>query len=78
MLEELIEKMAKAVVHDPESVEVLKVWSDNSVILELVVAKEDYGRVIGKRGKLADAMRTILAAASTHSRKHVILNIADK
>ena len=77
MFKELVEKMAKAVANDPDQVKVTQTFSDNTVILELEVAKDDLGHVIGKQGKYAKAMRTILIAAAAHSTKRVMLEIAD-
>jgi len=73
----LIEKMARALVDDHDQVRVTEVWSDNTLILNLEVARGDVGRVLGKKGRNADAMRTILATAAAHSRKRVMLEIAD-
>lgn len=64
MLNELIEHMAKALVDNPEEVKVNVVESETRVIFELNVLKEDMGRVIGKQGRIAEAMRILLAGAS--------------
>lgn len=74
-LRELIQYVAEALVDEPESVQVLCVQSDNSVILELRVSKEDVGKVIGKGGQTAKALRKILNAAATKHSKVALLKI---
>ena len=64
-MKELIEYIAKALVDSPDQVQVSEVSGDQTSVLELKVAKEDLGKVIGKQGRSARAMRTILSAAST-------------
>lgn len=64
MLKDLIENMARALVDYPEEVEVNVVESETRLIFELNVTKEDMGRVIGKGGRIAEAMRILLAGAS--------------
>ena len=64
MIKELIEHIARSLVDNPEAVRVNDVESETRVIFELSVAKEDMGRVIGKGGRIAEAMRIILTAAS--------------
>ncbi len=65
MLKELIEFMARALVDNPEKVKVSEIEGEQTSVIELRVAKEDLGKVIGKQGRTARAMRTILSAAST-------------
>jgi len=74
---ELIEFIAKALVDVPESVEVTEVEGEQTSVIELKVAKEDLGKVIGKQGRTARAMRTILSAASTKLRKRSVLEILE-
>ncbi|NIN69942.1 MAG: KH domain-containing protein [Anaerolineae bacterium] len=74
-MKELVEYMAKQLVDNPDQVEVTEVNATRSVILELRVAKEDMGRVIGKQGRVANAMRTLLRVAATKQGKRVILEI---
>jgi len=76
-LRELIQYVAEALVDEPESVQVLCVQSDNSVILELRVSKEDVGKVIGKGGQTAKALRKVLSAAATKHKKKSVLNIQE-
>ena len=77
MLKELIEMIAKALVDYPEQVEVSELEGEQASVIELRVAKEDLGKVIGKQGRTARAMRTILSAASTKIRKRAVLEIIE-
>jgi predicted RNA-binding protein YlqC (UPF0109 family) len=74
---ELIEIMAKALVEHPDQVQVSEIAGEHASVIELRTAKEDIGKVIGKRGRNAQAMRTILNAASAKLRKRVVLEIID-
>lgn len=76
-LKQLIEYIAKALVDHPEQVEVQENTLEHTSIILLRVAKDDLGKVIGREGKTARAMRTILAAASTKQRKRAQLEIAE-
>lgn len=76
-LKELIEYLAKALVDMPEQVEVKEIEGEQTTVLELKVAKEDLGKVIGKQGRTARAVRTILNAASTKLRKRSVLEIIE-
>ena len=76
-MKELIEYIAKALVDNPDQVQVSEVSGDQTSVLELKVAKEDLGKVIGKQGRSARAMRTILSAASTKLKKRTILEIIE-
>ncbi|MEW5772718.1 MAG: KH domain-containing protein [Thermodesulfobacteriota bacterium] len=77
MLKGLIEFIAKALVDNPEQVRVSEIEGEQTSVIELKVAKEDLGKVIGKQGRTARAMRTILAAASTKNRKRSVLEILE-
>lgn len=77
MLKELIEFMARALVDNPEMVKVSEIVGEQTSVIELRVAKEDLGKVIGKQGRTARAMRTILSAASTKLRKRSVLEIIE-
>ncbi len=77
MERDLIEYIAKSLVDDPAAVSVAVVEADKSTILELRVAADDIGKVIGKHGRIAKAMRTILSASSSAAQKRVILEILD-
>ncbi|TVR59188.1 MAG: KH domain-containing protein [Spirochaetaceae bacterium] len=77
MEKELVSYVAKALVDDPESVEVNVIEGEKSTILELRVSPDDIGKVIGKHGRIAKALRTILSASSTKTGKRVVLEILD-
>ena len=73
----LIEYIAKSLVDNPEEVQVSEVEGEQTTVLELKVAKEDLGKVIGKQGRTARAMRTILSAASIKCKKRTVLEILE-
>lgn len=77
MLREMIEFIAKALVDQPDQVRVTEVEGEQTSVIELKVAKEDLGKVIGKQGRTARAMRTLLGAASTKARKRSVLEILE-
>ncbi len=77
MLKELIEFVAKSLVDYPEKVKVTEVEGEKTSVIELLVAKEDLGKVIGKQGKTARALRTILAASSNKVNKRAVLEIIE-
>ena len=74
-MKELVEVIAKNIVDQPENVEVTKVEGKRSIILEIDVAEEDMGKVIGRQGKIAKAIRTVVKAAATKEGKRVIVEI---
>jgi len=76
-MKELIKYMAQALVDKPEMVAVSEIVGEQTSVIELRVAKEDLGKVIGKQGRTAKAMRTILSAASTKIRKRSVLEIIE-
>ncbi|MDH3356452.1 MAG: KH domain-containing protein [Desulfobacteraceae bacterium] len=76
-MKELIKYIAQALVDNPELVEVSEVEGNQTSVLELKVAKEDLGKVIGKQGRTARAMRTILSAASAKLKKRSVLEILE-
>lgn len=76
-LKDLVEFMAKALVDDPGQVEVNEVVGEQTTVVELSVSKEDLGKVIGKQGRTAKSMRTILNAASTKLQKRSVLEIVE-
>ena len=73
----LIEFIARSLVDSPDQVQVTEVEGEQTTVLELKVAKEDLGKVIGKQGRTARAMRTLLSAASTKAKKRVVLEILE-
>lgn len=74
-MKELIEHIARSLVEDPSQVKVNEIEGSNSVIFELSVSPEDMGRVIGKGGRVANAMRTLLRVAAARQGKRVTLEI---
>ena len=76
-MKELITYIARALVDKPEDVSVNEIVGEQTSVIELKVAKEDLGKVIGKQGRTARAMRTILSAASTKVRKRSVLEILE-
>ena len=74
-MKELVEILAKALVDHPEQVEVNEVVGEQSIILELKVAQDDMGKVIGKQGRIAIAIRTVVKAAAIKEEKRVVVEI---
>ena len=74
-MQELVTVLAKALVEKPEEVQVDAVEEDERTILKLHVAQEDMGRVIGKQGRIAKAIRTIVKSAATREKKKVSVDI---
>ena len=77
MLKDLLEYLAKALVDEPDEVRVQATETDTTVILELTVAKDDVGKVIGKQGRIARALRTIIKASAVRDGKRAIVEIVD-
>jgi len=77
-MKELVEFMAKAMVDIPDQVEVIEITGSDISVIELKAAKEDMGKIIGKKGRNAQAMRIILNATSAQLRKRVDLEIIDQ
>lgn len=73
----LVEYIVKSLVDKPEEVEVNEVEGSQVAVLELKVAKDDLGKVIGKQGRTARAMRTIINAASIRANKRIVLEILE-
>jgi len=76
-MKELIEYIAKSLVDQPDAVKVTEVEGERTSVIELSVAKEDMGMIIGKQGRTATAMRTLLNAASMKQKKRTILEIIE-
>jgi len=76
-MKDLIEYIAKALVDHPEEVRVVEVVGEKTSVIELSVSKEDLGKIIGKQGRTARAIRTILTAASTKLKKRSVLEIIE-
>ena len=77
-LKELVEYLAKALVDHPDEVRVNELEATATSVIELRVAKEDLGKIIGKQGKTAKAIRTILSAASSKLKRRAVLNILEE
>ncbi len=77
MVKELVEFIARSLVDEPDEVTVNMIEGEKSTILELRVAGGDVGKVIGKHGRIAKAVRTIISAAATKTGKRVVLEILD-
>lgn len=77
MERDLVEYIAKSLVDDPNGVMVNIIEGEKSTILELKVSEGDIGKVIGKHGRIAKAIRTILSAAATKTGKRIVLEILD-
>lgn len=76
-MKELIEQIAKAIVEKPEEVQVRAIEGEHAVVIELRVAPDDIGKVIGKQGRTITAMRTILNAARAQKEKRQILEVIE-
>ena len=74
-MKQILLDITKAIVEDPDSVSVTEKVSGDTVVLELSVAKHDMGRVIGKEGKIAKSIRTVMRAAAAKENKRVIVDI---
>jgi len=74
---ELIEYLARALVEDPDSVSVEEVDEGADLVLEVTVADDDLGRVIGRGGRIANSLRTVAKAAATRSDRRVIVEILE-
>jgi uncharacterized protein len=77
-MKELLEYLARALVDDPEAVEVEQFEEDDgTVVLELAVADDDYGKVIGRSGRTANALRTVVKAAAVKENRRVLVDIVE-
>lgn len=74
-MKELLETIARALVDYPDDVHVNEVEGEKSIILELTVSKDDMGKVIGKQGRIAKAIRTVVKAAAVKENKRVSVEI---
>jgi len=74
-MKELVEYIAKSLVDHPDQVRVMQVEGEQSIILELQVAHEDMGKIIGKEGRIANAIRTLLKVAAAKEGKRAVLEI---
>ncbi len=74
-MKELLEVIAKRLVENPEQASVTETENDRTLVLELKVAPEDMGKVIGKQGRIAKAIRTVVKAAGVHEDKKIVVEI---
>ena len=74
-MKELLEFIAKSMVSDPDAVSVQETVKENAVVLTLSVGENDMGKVIGKQGRIAKAIRTVVKAAASHENKKVTVDI---
>jgi predicted RNA-binding protein YlqC (UPF0109 family) len=77
-MKELLQLLARSLVSYPDAVEVKETQGDTTSILELKVAREDLGRIIGKQGRTAKSIRTILNAAASRTNRKVVLEIVEE
>ena len=77
-MKELVQLLARSLVNHPEAVEVNEIAGDTASVLELKVAKDDLGRIIGKQGRTAKSIRTILNAAASRTNRKVVLEIVEE
>ena len=76
-MKEIVEVIARALVDEPGDVSVTEIGGEHTSILELKVSKADIGKIIGRQGRTADALRVILSAVSAKARKHAVLEIVE-
>jgi predicted RNA-binding protein YlqC (UPF0109 family) len=76
-MKELVQYLARYLVNNPDEVEVKETQGDTASVLELKVAREDLGRIIGKQGRTAKSIRTILNAAASRRNRKVVLEIVE-
>lgn len=77
-MKELVQYLAKSLVRNPDAVEVKETQTDDAFVFELKVAREDLGRIIGKQGRTAKSIRTLLNAAASRGNRKVVLEIIEQ
>lgn len=77
-MKDLVQYLAKSLVSNPDAVQIKEAENDGTQILELKVAKEDLGRIIGRQGRTAKSIRTLLNAAATRDNRRVVLEIVEE
>lgn len=77
-MKDLVSYLAKSLVNHPDEVEVIEIQGETAAILELRVAKEDLGRIIGKQGRTAKSIRTLLNAVASRTNRKVVLEIVEE
>lgn len=76
-MKQLVENIAKALVDDPSQVQISEETEEDTLVIKLTVGKDDMGRIIGKEGRTAKAIRTLLNAVSTKDNKKAVLKIVE-
>lgn len=76
-MKELVQFLAKSLVNNPDAVEITESENDGAAVIELKVAKEDLGRIIGRQGRTAKSIRTLLNAAASRDNRRVVLEIVE-
>ena len=76
-ISDLIKLIVSSLVDDPESIQITEVTGDSTTVYELKVAKDDLGKIIGKQGKTAKAIRTLLGAAAAKDKRRAVLEIIE-
>jgi predicted RNA-binding protein YlqC (UPF0109 family) len=76
-MRELVEFLARSLVEDPDAVSVEEVEENGDIVLEVTVAEDDVGRVIGRGGRIANALRTVAKAAATRAERRVVVEILE-
>ena len=74
---ELVEYLARGLVDEPDAVRVEEIERDDAIVLQLHVAKDDVGKVIGRQGRIARALRTLVRAGGAHEGRRIVLEIVD-
>ena len=74
---DLLEELAKSLVDEPDAVEVEEFGEDDELVLELAVAEDDYGKIIGRGGRTANALRTVVKASAARDSRRVLVDIVD-
>jgi predicted RNA-binding protein YlqC (UPF0109 family) len=77
-MKDLVQYLARSLVNNPDAVEVNETTSDDGSLLKVKVAKEDLGRIIGKQGRTAKSMRTLLNASASRANRRVVLEIVEE
>jgi uncharacterized protein len=77
-MKELVQYLAKSLARNPDAVEVKETQTDDASVFELRVAKEDLGRIIGKQGRTAKSIRTLLNAAASRGNRKIVLEIVEE
>ena len=77
-MKDLVQYLAKSLVTNPDAVEIKETTNDDTSVFEIKVAKEDLGRIIGKQGRTAKSIRTILNAAASRTNRRVVLEIVEE